>query len=307
MQAYTSSSYTVPWWKHSYPMEKYRLVPERLLAEGTLLPQELITPKPTTREEILRAHQAEYVRAVVNGTLGKQALRRIGLPWSPALVRRGLAVIGGTLSAARAALRDGAAVNLGGGTHHAFADRGAGYCVFNDLVIALRHLRAVGLARRVLIIDLDVHQGDGSAALCRDDPDAFTFSVHGEKNFPGKKETSSRDIPLPAGADDDFYLDQLSQALSLLPDRFAPDLILYQAGVDVLAEDRFGTLALTMAGIAERDRLVCEFARAGGWPLCVTLGGGYSPDIEQIVEAHCATVRAARRVLDGSSELVRAK
>jgi acetoin utilization deacetylase AcuC-like enzyme len=297
MFAFSSSSYTVPAWKHSYPMEKYRLVPERLVAEGTLLPGELITPAPTTLDEILRVHAAEYVSAVINGTLDKMALRRIGLPWSRALVRRGLAVIGGTLRAAAAALTDGTAVNLGGGTHHAFAGHGAGYCVFNDLVIALRHLRAQGLAQRFLIIDLDVHQGDGSAALCRDDDDVFTFSVHGEKNFPGKKETSSWDIPLPSGLGDTQYLDTLDRALTSLQDRFAPDLILYQAGVDVLAEDRFGKLDLTMAGIAERDRLVCEFARAGGWPLCVTLGGGYSPDIEQIVEAHCETVRTAERVL----------
>lgn len=293
MRVFTSARYTVPLGHHSYPMDKYRLVPERLLAEGTFMQEELAEPEVATLDDVLRVHTPEYVHAFVNGTLERKAMLRVGLPWSPELVRRAFAVIGGTLGAARMALEDGAAANLAGGTHHAFADHGEGYCIFNDLVITLRRLRAEGLARRFLITDLDVHQGNGTAALCQTDSAVFTFSMHGENNYPARKERSSWDISLPDGVADEPYLDTLAQALSQLLERFTPDLIFYQAGVDVLAGDRFGKLALTMKGIGERDRLVSEFARRAGLPLVVTLGGGYARDVNRIVEAHCQTVRMA--------------
>ncbi len=295
MRAFTSARYTVPLGPHSYPMDKYRLVPERLLAEGILTLDKIVEPEAAILDDVLRVHTPEYVHAFVNGALERKAMLRIGLPWSPELVRRAFAVIGGTLGAARVALEDGVAANLAGGTHHAFADHGEGYCIFNDLVITLRRLRTEGFARRFLIIDLDVHQGNGTAALCQTDSEVFTFSMHGENNYPARKERSSWDISLPDGVADEPYLDTLAQALSQLLERFTPDLIFYQAGVDVLAGDRFGKLALTMKGVGERDRLVCEFARRAGLPLVATLGGGYACNINRIVEAHCQTVRMVCR------------
>ncbi len=300
MRAFTSARYTVPLGHHSYPMDKYRLVPERLLAEGTLTQEEIVEPEAATLDDVLRVHTPEYVHAFINGTLERKAMLRIGLPWSQALVRRAFAVIGGTLGAARAALADGAAVNLAGGTHHAFADHGEGYCIFNDLVITVRRLRTEGLAERFLIIDLDVHQGNGTAALCETDTDVFTFSMHGENNYPVGKERSSWDIALLDATSDEQYLDILARALSQILERFTPDLVFYQAGVDVLAGDRFGKLALTMKGVGERDRLVYEFVRRARLPLVVTLGGGYARDINRIVEAHCQTVRVAKRERDSS-------
>jgi acetoin utilization deacetylase AcuC-like enzyme len=294
MRAFTSARYTVNVGHHSYPMDKYRLVPERLLAEQTLTPENLLEPEAATLDDILRVHTPEYVHAFVNGMLDRKAMLRIGLPWSPELVRRAFAVIGGTLGAAHLALYDGVAANLAGGTHHAFADHGEGYCIFNDMVVTLRRLRTEGVARRFLVIDLDVHQGNGTASLCHTDPDVFTFSMHGDSNYPARKERSSWDIALADGMTDDQYLNILSAALSQILERFRPELIFYQAGVDVLAGDRFGKLALTMNGVGERDHLVYNFARRAGLPLVVTLGGGYARDILRIVEAHCQTVRAAK-------------
>jgi acetoin utilization deacetylase AcuC-like enzyme len=295
MRAFTSARYTVALGNHSYPMDKYRLVPEQLLAEETLTPDELVEPEAATLDDILRVHTPEYVHAFLSGTVDRKALLRLGLPWSPEIVQRAFAVIGGTIGAAHGALRDGVAVNLAGGTHHSFADHGEGYCIFNDLVITLRRLREEGLARRFLIIDLDVHQGNGTAVLCQTDSEVFTFSMHGENNYPARKERSSWDIALPDGTTDDQYLDILARALPQLLERITPDLLLYQAGVDVLAGDRLGKLALTMGGVGERDALVCAFARRAGLPLVVTLGGGYARDIDRIVKAHCQTVRVAKR------------
>ena len=296
MHAFTSARYTAPMGNHSYPMDKYRLVPERLLAEGILTPDVIVEPQPIAPGDILRVHTPAYVHAFINGTLERKAMLRLGLPWSQELVHRAFAVIGGTLGAARAALRDGIAANLAGGTHHAFADHGEGYCVFNDLVIVLRRLRADGCISRALIIDLDAHQGNGTAALCQTDPDTFTFSMHGENNYPAHKEQSSWDIALPDGTTDEQYLGLLEESLPVLLQQARPDLILYQAGVDVLRGDRFGKLALSMAGVGERDRFVYAFARRAGIPLVVTLGGGYARDINRIVTAHCQTVRAAKTI-----------
>ena len=294
MRAFTSARYTVSIGHHSYPMDKYRLVPEQLLKEKTLATEDLLEPEAATLEDVLRVHTPEYVHAFVNGTLERKAMLRIGLPWSPALVRRAFAVIGGTLGSAHLALDDGVAANLAGGTHHAFADHGEGYCIFNDMVVAMRRLRAEGTARRFLVIDLDVHQGNGTAALCQNDPDVFTFSMHGDNNYPARKEQSSWDIALPDGMTDEQYLDILSAALPRILERFRPELMFYQAGVDVLAGDRFGKLAMTMNGVGERDRRVSEFARRAGLPLVITLGGGYARDIHRIVEAHCQTVKMAK-------------
>jgi len=294
MRAFTSARYTISLGHHSYPMDKYRLVAERLVSDQTLSPEELLEPEAASLDDVLRVHTPDYAHAFINGTLERKAQLRLGLPWSPELVRRAFAVLGGTYGAARAALEDGVAANLAGGTHHAFADHGEGYCIFNDHVVVLRRLRMENLVQRVLIVDLDVHQGNGTAVLCQDDAKVFTFSMHSETNYPARKERSSWDIGLADGTTDERYLHILAHALPYILERFAPDLILYQAGVDVLAGDRFGKLALTMAGVGERDRLVCEFTRRAGIPLVVTLGGGYARDINRIVEAHCQTVRMAR-------------
>jgi acetoin utilization deacetylase AcuC-like enzyme len=278
-------------------MEKYRLVPERLITERILREDELLEPEAASVDDVLRVHTPEYVHALMNGTMERKALLRLGLPWSEDLVRRAFAVLGGTYQAARAALVDGVAANLAGGTHHAFADHGEGYCIFNDHVITLRRLRAEGYARRFLIVDLDVHQGNGTAVLCRDDEETFTFSVHSESNYPARKELSSWDIGLTDGTTDEQYLEVIAGALPRLLTQCNPEMIVYQAGVDVLAGDRFGKLALTMSGVAERDRAVCAFARQAGIPLVVTLGGGYARDIGQIVEAHCQTITIAKQQL----------
>jgi acetoin utilization deacetylase AcuC-like enzyme len=294
MRAFTSARYTVSLGHHSYPMDKYRLVPERLLAEGTIIQTDLYEPEAATLDDALRVHTPEYVHAFINGTLDRRAMLRLGLPWSTELVRRAFAVLGGTIGAARVALQEGTAANLAGGTHHAFADHGEGYCIFNDLVVTLRKLRAEGRVRRFLIVDLDVHQGNGTAALCQVDPEVFTFSIHGENNYPARKEQSSWDIALPDATSDEQYLDILARALPQILERFSPELVFYQAGVDVLAGDRFGKLALTMTGVGERDRLVSAFACRAGLPLVLTLGGGYARDLDRIVEAHCQTVKTIK-------------
>lgn len=294
MRAFTSALYTVDIGHHSYPMDKYRLVPEQLLAEAVLSPDEFLEPAAATLNDVLQVHTSAYVHAFVNGTLERKAMLRIGLPWSRELVQRAFAVIGGTIGAARLALHEGVAANLAGGTHHAFADHGEGYCIFNDMVVAMRRLRADGAARRFLVIDLDVHQGNGTAALCHHDAEVFTFSMHGENNYPARKEQSSWDVALADGVTDEQYLDVLAQALPRLLEQCSPDLVFYQAGVDVLAGDRFGKLNLTMTGVGERDRLVCEFAHRAGLPLVITLGGGYARNMHRIVEAHCQTVRVAK-------------
>src|SRR5215470_13104863 len=307
MRAFTSARYTVAIGHHSYPMDKYRLAPERLLAEGTLAPEDFLEPEAATLDDVLRVHTPEYVHAFVDGTLERKAMLRIGLPWSRELVRRAFAVIGGTIGAAYFALDEGVAANLAGGTHHAFADHGEGYCIFNDMVVTMRRLRADGEARRFLVVDLDVHQGNGTAALCEADPDVFTFSMHGENNYPARKEQSSWDIALPDRTSDEQYLDVLGRALPQLLERFTPEMVFYQAGVDVLAGDRFGKLELTMAGVGERDRLVCDFARRTGLPLVVTLGGGYARDINRIVEAHCQTVKHCQIVWSMRKEASRSR
>lgn len=294
MRAFTSHLYTVDIGHHSYPMEKYRLVPQRLLTEEILLLEEFLEPEAATLDDVLRVHTPGYVHALVNGTLERKAMLRIGLPWSPALVRRAFAVIGGTIGAARLALEEGVAANLAGGTHHAFADHGEGYCIFNDMVIAMRRLRAEGVAQRFLVVDLDVHQGNGTAALCQHDDEVFTFSIHGESNYPVRKQQSSWDIALLDGTTDEPYLQVLAEALPRILDRFIPDLIFFQAGVDVLAEDRLGKFSLTMEGLEQRDRFVRDFARRAGLPLIITLGGGYAKDVHRIVAAHCQTIEVVQ-------------
>jgi len=278
---------------HRFPMAKYRLLRERLLQTGVIAPEELCVPHAATDAELLRAHDAEYVRRVQTGQLTAQEIRRIGFPWTPAMVERSRRSSGATIEACYAALQDGVAVNLAGGTHHAFRDRGGGYCVFNDAAIAARTLQAEGRARRVVIIDCDVHQGDGTAAILRDDPTIFTFSIHGESNYPFHKEQSDLDIGLPDGTRDDAYLAALDYGLHEALRRADADFAIYLAGADPYEGDQLGKLKVSMAGLAARDHMVLRACRQANLPVAVAMAGGYAKRVEEIVAVHAQTVAIA--------------
>ncbi len=297
MQLFATDHHPVPLPDgHRFPMGKYASLRRRLVGEQ-IVPAAAIAPAPPAPlEAVERAHDPAYVRAFLAGALPGRAMRRIGFPWSPALVARTLASVGGTLAAARAARESGFAGSLAGGTHHADRAEGAGYCVFNDLAVAALDALADGWACRVLVIDVDVHQGDGTARLFAGDARVFTFSIHGARNFPLRKARSDLDVALPDGTGDDAYLAAFERGLATAFDRARPDLALVQAGVDVLAEDRLGRLALTRAGVARRDAHVFGELRRRGVPAAATLGGGYAEPIEASVEAHAGTWRAAREI-----------
>ncbi len=274
---------------HKFPVRKYRMLRDALELSGLFDLQ----PAPAAPIEVIElAHDPAYVRAFIDGTLPAQAVRRIGFPWSPDLVIRTLASAGSTLAAAHDALERGIAGGLAGGTHHASYAEGAGFCVFNDIAIAIKAVRREGLMRRAAVVDLDVHQGDGTAAMFEGDPDVLTFSMHGANNFPFRKQRSSIDIALPDATEDDPYLSLLAQTVPRVWD-FRPEIVFYQAGVDGLKTDRLGRLALTHRGLRERDRVVLENARIHAVPVIITLGGGYSEPIEATVEAHVNTFRLA--------------
>jgi len=275
-------------------MLKYRLLRERLVAEGVLCVQELEESDLIDRPSLLLAHTPEYLDAVFSGTLSEPEQRRLGFSWSEALVARSRASVFGTVAAARAALRDGVAGNLAGGTHHAHADRGTGFCVFNDIAVAARTLQREGLIDRALVVDLDVHQGDGTAAIFAGDESVFTFSMHGAKNFPFRKQRSSLDVELADGCGDSEYITTLEEHLPPVLDRSRPDVLFFQAGVDPLEHDLLGRLKLTRAGLRSRDRIVASASRDRGIPLVLTLGGGYARPIALSVDAHLGTWREAR-------------
>ena len=273
---------------HRFPMTKYALVAERLRSDGWR-----VAPAPlAAAADLARAHDAAYLEAVARCALDARAERRLGFPQSPELVRRSRASVGGTVAAARWALDHGLGVSLAGGTHHAFEDRGEGFCVYNDLVVAARTLLDEGAVERVLVVDLDVHQGNGTAAICAGDARVVTYSVHGARNYPFVKEASDLDVPLDDGTDDAGYLAALERTLPPLFAAVAPDLVLYQGGVDVLDGDRFGRLRLTEAGVAARDRFVAELCGAAATPLATTLGGGYHAEVARTVSAHAAGLTA---------------
>jgi acetoin utilization deacetylase AcuC-like enzyme len=278
---------------HPFPMPKYRLVRDRLLAEGSITYWHLIEPLLACDEDILLVHTPQYWLRCARGELTAAEVRRIGFPWSAGLVRRSRASVQGTISAAKNAMRDGLACNLAGGTHHAFPDHGEGYCVLNDIAIAARVLQRDGLARRIAVIDCDVHQGNGTAAIFADEPAVFTFSMHGDKNFPLRKEQSNLDIALPSGCGDEAYLQILAEHIPAILREFRPDFVFYQAGVDPFEGDRLGKLKLTLAGLRRRDEYVIAQCRQRGIPVATTMGGGYARDISATVEAHANTVRAA--------------
>jgi len=273
-------------------MRKYRMLRDLLIADGFYW---LEPAPPADTATILLAHDPRYVTQFLDGTIAPSVMRRIGFPWSQELVLRTLASVGGTLAATGDALETGLGGTLSGGTHHAFQGEGSGFCVFNDVAVAIYYLRSTGRARRVAVVDLDVHQGDGTAQFFEHDPDAFTLSLHGAHNFPFRKQRSSLDVELPDQTGDQEYLRALDAALPRVFE-FQPELIFYLSGVDALATDVLGRLALTEAGLMARDRRVIESCHARATPLVITLGGGYSDPIEKTVEAHANTFRLAAEV-----------
>lgn len=280
---------------HRFPASKYRLLRAAVAQDG-ILPETMLVPgTPAERNDLLRAHAPNYIDAVFDGSLDKDIIRRIGLPWSPTLVRRSRATVGGAIDAARSALATGISGQLAGGTHHAHRDFGSGFCVFNDLAVAALTLLAERKAERVAILDVDVHQGDGNAAILRDNPSVFVVSLHGAKNFPFRRVPSDLDIDLPDETEDHAYLHALADILPAIA-AFRPDILLYLSGVDPLKEDKLGRLSLTHEGLAERDRMVLEFARRRGIPVSIAIGGGYADPISISVEAYANTFRVARDV-----------
>ena len=281
---------------HRFPMPKFKILRDLLLKDGVIVPEQIYQPELPDLASIELVHTPEYVRAYCNGTLDRKAQRRIGLPWSEALAHRTRIAIGGTILAGKLALEYGCACNTAGGTHHAFPSYGSGFCIFNDLAIAARVLQHQGLVKQILIIDCDVHQGDGTAWIFQADDSVFTFSMHCEANFPGRKQQSDLDVPLPVGLDDDGYLQILASHLTDLLTQVKPDLVLFDAGVDTHVSDRLGKLALTDWGIYRRERMVLSTCKAAGYPVASVIGGGYGKDMSALVYRHSLLHRAAQEV-----------
>lgn len=282
---------------HRFPMVKYELIPAQLLREGVLSEQEVHRPGPLDEATILLTHTREYWHQLQHQTLSDKEQRKIGLPQSPALTLREIVICQGTIDCALHALDHRVALNVAGGTHHAFADHGEGFCLLNDFAVAANYLLQQKLVKQVLIIDLDVHQGNGTAAIFMGRPDVYTFSMHGAHNYPFHKETSDWDVPLPDGMDDAAYLSTLKDCLSVLINKVKPDFVFYLSGVDILQTDRYGKLKVTEKGCRERDEMVFQAMRQHDIPCAVAMGGGYSTHVRDIVNAHCNTFRAAAEIL----------
>ena len=280
---------------HVFPIRKFELVRDLLLKEGTLREDEIYEPEPARVEDLLLVHTEDYITRLTDGTLTAKEVRKLGLPWSESLVRRSFHAISGTINAARAALEYGIASNLAGGTHHAYPDRGEGFCVLNDVAVAIRVLQRERLAERFLIVDCDVHQGNGTAFIFQNDREVFTFSMHGEKNYPLFKEKSTLDIELADGTGDAEFLETLEQAL---PRIFIhnPDMVFYLGGADPYEKDKLGRLKLTQSGLKTRDEIVLRFAKEHHTPIVTTMSGGYAADINDTVEIHANTIRAVKEV-----------
>ncbi len=281
---------------HRFPMIKYELIPEQLIYEGTISESNLFHPKAASEEIILATHTLKYWHKLKHLTLDKKEIRKIGFPVSKALITRGTHISHGTIECALFAQQYGIAMNIAGGTHHAFTDRGEGFCLLNDIAIAAHYLLNHKLAKKILIVDLDVHQGNGTAKIFEADPRVFTFSMHGAKNYPTKKENSDLDIGMPDKTEDNPYLQKLYAVLPALIDQVEPDFIFYLSGVDVLATDKLGRLSLSMEGCRKRDAFVFEQCKKNKIPVAVSMGGGYSERIAHIVEAHANTFRLAQEI-----------
>lgn len=278
---------------HRFPMLKYELIPEQLLYEGTCTPEHFFVPGPVDDRWVLGVHTPAYVTQLKTLTVPPAMVRRIGFPLTPELIEREWIITQGTIDCALWAKQHGCALNVAGGTHHAFPDKGEGFCLLNDVGVAAHYLLETGQARRILVIDLDVHQGNGTAVMFAHEERVFTFSMHGKDNYPLKKEQSDLDIALPTGTGDEVYLNTLYDALPRLIDQHQPDFLFYVAGVDIIGTDRLGKLAVSREGCRQRDVFVFDTAMGRGLPIVVSMGGGYSPRIADIVEAHCNTFRVA--------------
>lgn len=283
---------------HRFPMLKYELIPEQLMHEGIITTDNLFAPEAATEETILLTHDADYWHRMKNLELTTREMRAIGFPLSAELVERETRIMQGSIDCALYALQFGVSLNVAGGTHHAFANRGEGFCLLNDFAIAANYLLHNKQARKILIVDLDVHQGNGTAAIFSGNNHVFTFSMHGAHNYPFHKERSNLDIGLPDGTDGDAYLTELDSALTGLITHQKPDFIFYLSGVDVLATDKFGKMKLTIEDCKQRDTIVYNLCRKNNIPVCVAMGGGYSPDIKHIVAAHCHTFITAKHIWD---------
>ena len=296
LHVWTSARWSVPLPEgHRFPIAKYGLLRDRVLAEGLVPPERMHEPARARTEDLERVHTPDYVRRLTRGELTAAELRALGFPWSPELVERSHRAVGGTVEASEAALTHGVAMNLAGGTHHAFADRGEGFCVFNDVAVAIRRLQHRGVVRRAAVVDLDVHQGNGTHAIFAGDPSVYTFSMHGGKNYPFRKVPGTLDVELEDGTGDDEYLARLADRLPVALAAAAPDLVVYLAGADPHEGDRLGRLRLTFAGLARRDAMVLDACREIGVPVCVTIAGGYGRDVNDTVQVHVNTVRVARQ------------
>jgi acetoin utilization deacetylase AcuC-like enzyme len=294
---------------HRFPMEKYELLPQQLLHEGTCKADNFFEPQMLSEEHILAVHTKEYFNNLLNLSVDKSAARKIGFPLSEALVKRGRIISQGTIDCCEYALKHGISMNIAGGTHHAYTDHGEGFCLLNDQAIAARYLlkkyveikqiasRASNLViKKILIVDLDVHQGNGTAEIFQNDASVFTFSMHGAGNYPFRKEKSDLDIAVPDGSGDDVYLKELKETLPKLIEEQQPDFIFYLAGVDILETDKLGRLNCTLKGCKERDRFVLQLCKDLEIPVEVSMGGGYSPEIKTIIEAHANTFRLAQKI-----------
>ncbi len=278
---------------HRFPMLKYELIPAQLLHEGAVTKENFFSPEPLDEETILLTHDAEYWKQLRDLTLSPKEQRRIGFPLNAQLVQREIRIAKGTIDGCYFAMQNGVAFNVAGGTHHAGTNWGEGFCMLNDQAIAANHLLNKGEAERILIIDLDVHQGNGTAQIFEQEPRVFTFSMHGANNFPARKERSDLDIPLPDGVGDEEFLSIVNDNIPRLIEQVRPQMIFYLSGVDVLASDKLGKLSLSREGCQERDRIVLKHCKDAGIPVQVSMGGGYSPNIKDIVDAHCNTYKVA--------------
>ena len=283
---------------HRFPMLKYELIPAQLLHEGSITNDTIFSPAVCPDKIILWTHEKTYLDRLHNQTLSAKEQRHIGFPQSPALTQRELIIAQGTIDCCHYALQNGVAINVAGGTHHAFADRGEGFCMLNDMAIAANYLLHYNLAKQILIIDLDVHQGNGTAKLFENEKRVFTFSMHGEHNYPFHKEKSDLDIPLKDGIGDTEYLDLLKAILPKLINEVKPDFAFFLSGVDILATDRYGKLKVSIDGCLERDAIVFSLLKKHHIPCAVSMGGGYSADVKIITEAHCNTFREAKNIYD---------
>ena len=281
---------------HRFPMEKYDLLPQQLLHEGTCSEDNFFKPERPNDKYILAVHEPEYYYDLLNITLDQRAARKIGFPLSEVLVERERLITDGTLKATEYALQNGIAMNIAGGTHHAYTNRGEAFCMLNDQAIGARYLQAKGLSKKILIVDLDVHQGNGTAEIFKNDKSVYTFSMHGKSNYPFKKEQSDLDIALDNDINDKDYLKILKSTLPRIIDMQNPDFIFYLCGVDVIASDKLGKLAMSIDGCKERDRFVLQQCKKNNIPVMCSMGGGYSPDIKTIVDAHANTFRLAQEI-----------